>query len=323
MTSIRTTTPTRITLCAKDPLPLLTRDPQVPTPPLPRATIYRVSLLHNPATCFSREEIKKAFAVRRKYRADVAASEASHEIAVFEASQASKSSPPLPPPVPIPSDLNLDLIRANEPSSAVRMYCVPEHRSASQLQPSDPLLSQMLPTKPRLGTSHWQVLDEPLLPCRGPTTYSRSHKARAFYVPIRQNEKSGIRLIVDDLVEMRNRRSVIYQKALLNRIERENQKSRKELREKYIATRESTRRRKQDVLELANRSGQLNAQSLLSDRQSTRRFNSWTGKEATPDEAAALAELAKYDDMLWVQAQQQKKARKNPAYLADGDGQDD
>jgi hypothetical protein len=272
--------------------------------------------MHNPATSVSREEVKKAFATRRKYREDVEAAEAQWEIASRECADDSKRPPPIPS-LPVPPDLNQDLICANEPSSAVRMFCVAERRSQTSL--SFRPHAKMLPTRPRLGTSHWQVLDEPLLPCRGPPVVSRTHKQRAFYVPSGYRARTGIPLVLDDLVEQRTRRTALSRKALLHRMERDRQHSWSALRERATATRESTRKRKQDMLELAHRSGQINALARMSASRQTRRMPSWFGKEPTPEEAAALAELAKYDDLLWVQAQQKKKAGKKSSFLNDGD----
>jgi hypothetical protein len=61
---------------------------------------------------------QKAFTIRHKCLSNFAAANASHEITVFEAAQASKPPPPahrIPRiPISIHSDLNFDLTRANE-----------------------------------------------------------------------------------------------------------------------------------------------------------------------------------------------------------------
>jgi hypothetical protein len=137
----------------------------------------------------------------------------------------------------------------------------------------------------------------------------RPHKTRAFYVPIRKSEKSGIRLVVDDLVEVRTRRSALFNKDILRRIENDEQKRKKEVKARTIASRAASRRRQQDLMELAEMSGQLSAQSRLSNRNETRMMGTWVAKEPTADDAAAIAELAKYDEIIWGAAQHRRKSR--------------
>jgi hypothetical protein len=105
------------------------------------------------------------------------------EIEVLEAKQCVKPPPPVPPEIPIPDALNIDLLRANEPSSAVRMYsplvrrttvdklaqsAIASHPNLKQYcpacNPTEDDLPHPLPTKRRNGTSHWQVLEEPFFP---------------------------------------------------------------------------------------------------------------------------------------------------------------
>jgi hypothetical protein len=60
-------------------------------------------------------------------------------------------------------------------------------------------------------------------------------------------------------------------------------------------------------MELENRSGQLKAQSRIASRQSMLRVGVREEAGPTPQEAEALAELAKYDEQVWNQAQGARK----------------
>jgi hypothetical protein len=317
----------------EDSLPALTDPLPIISPPDLRNQILRVSLRNNPATSIPSSEIKRLFSLRRNYREQVQSSEMRHEIAVFEAKESGKPIPPCPPEIPIPDGLNFDIIRANEPSSAVRMYCPAiRHTSTDKrsksvtakrpdlkqycpaCNPREEDLPHPLPTKRRNGTSHWQVLDEPFLPALPPTYFSKTRKPQAFYLPSRKGPKNGIPVVVDDLLELREHEDHAYLRDLAKRIERENNQEKKRIGDRRKAIRTSTKKRQQEVMELENKSGQLKAQSQLASRHSMLKVKKLEVMGPTMEEMEALRELENFDEQLWNQAQALKKVDTVPVF---------
>jgi hypothetical protein len=127
-------------------------------------------------------------------------------------------------------------------------------------------------------------------------------------LPARRAPRTGIPLIVDDLVEIRERQHHSYEKRLAKTLNVDDQNRRKKLRATSIASRQSTNRRQQETIELQHRSGQLNAQSRISKRQMSMRMGCWEPQGPTKQEEEALAELTRYDNELWNRAQLARKA---------------
>jgi hypothetical protein len=181
-----------------------------------------------------------------------------------------------------------------------------QHCSVCNPRDSDVVRPQ--PPKRRNGTSHWQVLDEPFLPALPPNYFSKTHKTQPFYLPARRAPRTGIPLVVDDLVEIRERRQNNYTQKLTKTLKADDKNRRKKIRAASVASRQSTNKRQQETMELQHRSGQLNAQSRISKRQMSMRMGDWEPQAPTKQEEEALAELARYDDELWNQAQLARKS---------------
>jgi hypothetical protein len=126
-------------------------------------------------------------------------------------------------------------------------------------------------------------------------------------VPAKKGPEVGIKLLLDDLVEKRERKQVAYERCITKLIETEDRKRKKMLHERSAASRERTSRRQQDVMELAHRSGQLTAQSRLSTSHSIMRMRNREAVGPDKEEEEALAALTKYDDELWNKAQLARK----------------
>jgi hypothetical protein len=311
-----------VTLSENDPISFL-GDNSIDPSEVRKPQFLLVSLRNNPATSATDSEIKRQFGQRKAYRQQLQAQDAHHSIEVFEASQEGTPAPSNPPALSIPPDLNLDFIRAHEPSSAVRMYCAPP-RKADHPSPSPPRrpriqhcpacdpresdLLKPLPTKRREGTSHWQVLDEPLLPLLQPTYFSKPHKNHPFYLTAKKGPKLGMKVVVDDLVELREGKRVAFDRAQTRLIHQENQKRKKMLHDRSQASRERTSRRQQDVMELSHKSGQLTAMSKMSSTQSVVRMVGIEEVHIDPEEEEALRFLSAYDDRKWEEAQIARKA---------------
>jgi hypothetical protein len=283
-----------------------------------RPQVLRVSLLHNPATSVPDSEVRRVFQLRRRYREQQQELETRRDIDAFEARQRGKAAPPSPPELAFPSDLNVDLLRANEPSSAVRMYTTapPARRAASAAgprrsmrrrcfvcNPDDGDVVHMLPTRRRNGTAHWQVLDEPLLPALPPTSYARAAKPRPFYLPARRSTLQGIPIVVDDLVDVRDRKQRQFTQTMARAARRDDAAMRRTLQARTTHSRESTRKRQQDNMDMAQRTGLWGSQSKLSSQKNMLSMAAWEPAAPTKEDADALRELAKYDDALWSQAQ--------------------
>jgi hypothetical protein len=289
--------------------------------------ILRVSLLNNPATSIPESDIKQLFLLRRKHREQLEAEEARREIEVFDARAQGKPIPRPPPEIPIPDGLDLDLLRAHEPSSAVRMYAPPVRRGAAEKRaktvmakrpdlkqycpacnPRESDLPHPLPEKRRNGSAHWQVLDEPFLPALPPTSFSRLRKPRAFYLPARNGQKLGIPVILDDLLDIREHEDRLFVRDMTRKAERERAQERKEIADRRKTVRASSKKRQQDVMDLEERSGQLKAQSRISLRHSMMKIRMREQFELTPEEDEAMKELSQYDEQLWTQAQLARKS---------------
>ncbi|OHT08096.1 hypothetical protein TRFO_23556 [Tritrichomonas foetus] len=291
----------------------------------------RVSLLNNPATSIPKNEIKRLFELRDSYNDQVQAAEARYEIEAFERKIAGKP-PPSMPEIPFPSGLNYDIVRANEPSSAVRMYSPTKTRSnrksnikaraVTSLTTNrqmihrcaccnpDPPTSPHVPVKPRNGSSHWQVLDEPLLPSQPPNTYVEPSKPSPFYNPSKKSLNITIPIIVDDLVEKTETMDEKFENTMKHKIMLEKRARTKLLHNRALANREAMRKRQQDTSDLANRSGQLKAQSRLSTRNSNiarARAKERESQKVSSEDLEAMEELKQYDEAMWNNYRLQRK----------------
>lgn len=316
-----TETPTTLTLSAKDPLPF---DPSAETQKQAHAQFLHVSLLNNPADSVPPQEVKRLFALRKKYQEQLQEAEANREIQIFDSKMKGKPIPPPLPEIPFPEGLNLDVIRANEPSSASRMYGTYSQnrteRPKSELAQRRPMVHRcpccnpdapeppILKTRPRHGTSHWQVLDEPELPSLPPNVFNKPRKNQPFYYPAPVHASTvGIPLVKDDLLEIRERKQFLFDRYIDRSIAKEKKVRDKTLLKRSVQSREATRKKQQDIMELAHKSGQLLAQSRLTSRHSMKSRTVRTN-QVDMDEAEAMNFLTSYDNELWNRAQ---LARKN------------
>lgn len=324
--------PNEFTLHAQDRIPTSSADDDDHDDT--KFQFYKVSLLNNPTTSVSTRELQRLFKLRNEYNDQLQAAEAKHEIDVFECKATGK---PLPPvmDVPFPSDLNIDIIRANEPSSAVRMYSTgkiakksntngrikpnPRSKSVTSMGRAmvrrcpcchpEPQVIQNVPIKPRNGPIHWQVQDEPLLPSLPPNIYIEGHKSRPFYSPSKRSINLTIPIIVNDFIEQTESSNSKFEKEMKNKIEMEKKARSRLLHTRALANREQKRKRQQDLSDLENRSGQLKAQSRLSLRTSQLAKSKAISNYVPPissDDQEAIDELKKFDDNLWNQTKLQK-----------------
>jgi hypothetical protein len=116
-------------------------------------------------------------------------------------------------------------------------------------------------------------------------------------------------VIVDELLETRERKDHAHIRELTRRIEREQSRERKEIGDRRNAIRDSTKKRQQDEMELENRSGQLKAQSQVSTRQSTLKAKRREPVEMIPQEIEAMKDLEKLDERLSNLAQESRKSQ--------------
>lgn len=292
---------------------------------------YRISLLNNPITSVPKREIQRLFKLRDDYNLQLQEAEAKHEIDVFECKAAGKPVPPVAS-IPFPSDLNIDIIRANEPSSAVRMYSTGKllkrtnnnsnsrSKSVASMNKNmtrrcpccnpEPLEDRNIPIKPRNGPSHWQVQDEPLLPSLPPNVYVEGRKSSPFYSTSKRSINLTIPIIVSDFVEQTESSNSKFEKEMKSKIEKEKKARSKLLQSRALANREKMRKRQQDLSDLENRSGQLKAQSRLSLRTSqiakSREIANYIPPISKEDQEA-IDDLKKFDDNMWNQTKLQKK----------------
>ena len=288
--------------------------------------VYRISLLNNPATMYNEKEIKKMFEIRDKYNDQVLAAKTNHDIEVFEGRFTGKTPKPIPE-IPIPSGLKPEIIRANEPSSAIRMYSIPEPKQESKTFKNRALTSLLktrksmvhkcpycnpdppsspAPVKQRNGSSHWQVLDEPMILSMPPSVFVEQQKPRPFYSSLRRSLNLTIPIVQDDLIEITEsgKEKFIKECKKMNTLE-DKQRS-KLLHERSITSRNALRRRQQDTNDLLEKSGQLQSQEMMTMkkeekiRKEEERLNSL--KKMTKEEIEqmeAFQELTKYDNNMW------------------------
>jgi hypothetical protein len=114
--------------------------------------------------------------------------------------------------------------------------------------------------------------------------------------------------MVDDLVEIRERKQNSYERRMAKTLGADDQSRRKRLRAISAASRQSTNHRQQEIMELQHKSGQLNAQSRISKRQMSMRMGCSEPQGPTKQEQEALAELTRYDNEMWNRAQLARKA---------------
>ena len=327
-----TPSPNKFTLHARDRIPISGVDGE--DHDNTENQIYRVSLLNNPATSIPKREIQRLFKIRDEYNIQLQEAEAKHEIDAFECRATGKPIPPVAN-VPFPSELNIDVIRANEPSSAIRMYSTAQSIKKNNINKSsmnntrsksvtaikrnmtrrcpccnpEPLTNFNVPVKPRNGPTHWQVQDEPLLPSLPPNIYIETHKSHPFYSTPKRSINLTIPIIVGDFVNQTESSNLKFEKEMKNKIEREKKARSKLLQSRALANREKMRKRQQDLSDLESRSGQLKAQSRLSLRTSqlakSRQIANYTPPISKEDQEA-LDDLKKFDDNLWNQTKLQK-----------------
>lgn len=313
-----------MTLSSQQQIPMDTVCGQT-TSPIKFPQFARVSLLGNPVRTIPETEVKRLFDVRRKYITKVHEREDNREIEVFEARQEGRAIPPTPPEVPIPSGLNMDMIRAYEPPSAGRMYgpYIPKTKRASSVaqprkhmhhicpmcNPGEDETEHYLKPKRRNGTSHWQVLDEPEIPAQAPTTFTLTQKTHPFYLAAHRGT-NGIALVQDDLVEMRERKQIAFEKEVKRMVDREKTQRRKAIHAQSLVSRESLRNRQMVRQELSMRSGQVDALSrIIEIRQ--KKLDALLEPEVEPplskDEQEAMARMSAFDEEMWKESRTRNK----------------
>lgn len=324
--------PSIYTLPAKQKIPIDNSDDMIYNDP--KKQIYKLSLLTNQSTYATKKEIDRLFKLRDEYKLNLQEAEAKYEIDVFESKLAGKPAPQMPT-IPLPSGLNVDILRANEPSSAVRMYTsnkkvrqsnpttriqiIDEYRPATTIKKThmihhcayckpEPQIS--LPTKPRNGPTHWQVLDEPLLPSLPPNSFVESRKTRPFYAASKKSVNLTIPIITDDLVERVELNQTKFEREMKMKKDKEDKQRTKLLHTRALANRDKMRKRQSDLSDLESRSGQLRIQTRLTMRNSClahKKALESQNTKITQEDIEAMAELKKFDDALYNQDKLQKK----------------
>ena len=323
MLSSTRTKPLQLTLSAHQQIPTDTSC-NATASTIKRPQFARVSLLNNPVRTIPESEVKRLFDIRRKYVSKVNEREDNREIELFEARQEGRPTPPPPPEIPIPSGLNIDMIRAYEPPSAGRMYgpYVPATKRASSVaqtrkhmvhvcpacNPSEDETENYLKPKRRNGTSHWQVLDEPEIPAHPPTTFTLTQKTHPFYLAAHRSS-NGIALVQDDLLEMRERKQMALEKEIKRMVEKEKTQRRKAVHAQSLVSRESLRNRQIPRQELSMRSGQMEALSKIAEIRQ-KKLDAMLEPEAerpvSPGEQEAMARMSAFDDEMWKESRHHK-----------------
>lgn len=198
--------------------------------------------------------------------------------------------------IPKPEDLNEEILNLYSPPDVSQVFSPLDH-------PPNPVgkFSKKLLKK---GSNNWYYVDEPLIPSKEFVPRISKLSDNPFYLSARSGEPRGIKVVQDDLVEVRKKNQIRFEQYLEKRRALENkvEKSLKEQRSQI--SRDSLRVRQFNRLEFTKKCGQPTQVKLKRKIEPDE-----TPIEETIDdeEKKTVDFLTAYDNYIW----EQRKLKEN------------